>query len=554
MEIQSEHLRVRQVLHATDPYSGLLLKDAQIDIQGWHSSDPIFARLVAEVRPTRIIEVGTWKGASAIGMAKLTKEHGLKTEIVCIDTWLGALEFWTSHDDPTRYGSLMLRNGYPAVYYTFAANVVLSGHADSITPFPQTSLNGARWFGLHGLQADLIYIDGSHEEADVLADVIAFWQVLRPGGVIFGDDFSGAWPSVVRAVRSFAQHNGLRLEEENEFWIIRKPAVASGNPIMRPESSIQTTRPVLLVHAAESARSKVTPFVERLGYHFVDLPEIGSSLRAGSALWIPPGGQIHDEENEEILTEDAQSLFWVEQSPSAESTHDWWCRWNQSFNQRGGGDRVVALHPYQPLLAQRHRCELLCRRLGVDLSSIQLVDSSAPCIPAPVSPGPGDHGFDAQLEMLIRLGISPQEFFSFTTLHRIEVRSSDIHFEKPAGAIFEPYSPSHFLLHPPEQGHGWMRLYFRDLELGSYRFFMATLSLPSVQAPSVRFQWCVFTTDGMELQRSEIVLEAGETRSWVVPLPERVPANCVALLATRVEGSLSNAFAWATWRDPILFS
>ena len=36
---------------------------------------------------------------------------------------------------------------------------------------------------------DLIYIDGSHEAPDVLADAVLAFQLLRPGGVMIFDDY-----------------------------------------------------------------------------------------------------------------------------------------------------------------------------------------------------------------------------------------------------------------------------------------------------------------------------------------------------------------------------
>lgn len=36
---------------------------------------------------------------------------------------------------------------------------------------------------------DLIYIDGSHEAADVLADAVLAWPLLKPGGLLGFDDY-----------------------------------------------------------------------------------------------------------------------------------------------------------------------------------------------------------------------------------------------------------------------------------------------------------------------------------------------------------------------------
>lgn len=216
-------LPVRERLFSTDPYTDFSETAFELDLHGWGSEHPVFRQVLAEVRPTRIIEVGTWKGASAVHMARCVRELALETEIVCVDTWMGAVEFWNDKQDRERYLSLKLKNGYPSVYYQFLANVVLSGFRGVITPFPQTSQIAARWFRNHGVSADVIYIDGSHEEEDVLADLRAYWPLLNAKGILFGDDFDEIWPGVRSAVRRFCREYNLTEEIRDGKWIVRKP-------------------------------------------------------------------------------------------------------------------------------------------------------------------------------------------------------------------------------------------------------------------------------------------------------------------------------------------
>ena len=216
--------RIRNLIHRVDPYEGFDVGGRTPDLQGWGSQAPIFEEVISQVRPSLILEVGTWKGASAIHMATLCKKHGLhETRIVCVDTWLGALEFWLNHEDADRYGSLRLRNGYPSVYETFLANVVLSGHQDMIVPFPVPSGLAARFFQIHGVQFPLIYIDASHEYEDVRSDLDHFWKCVAPGGRMFGDDFSVYWPGVVRAVMEFSERVHVPYTHGDSKWQISRP-------------------------------------------------------------------------------------------------------------------------------------------------------------------------------------------------------------------------------------------------------------------------------------------------------------------------------------------
>jgi hypothetical protein len=193
-------------------YEGIKPSGAET-IQGWNSNNPAFRELIEKKRPKVIIEVGTWLGASAINMAAICKELGLGTKIYCVDTWLGAEEFWTSMAG-TQERDLKQRNGYPTVYWDFLANVVEHGHKETIVPIPNTSRIGSLILQKNGILADLVYIDGSHLYEDVKADIASYKTLLAPEGVMFGDDID--WPSVRAAVsESFANQHECR----GPFWV-----------------------------------------------------------------------------------------------------------------------------------------------------------------------------------------------------------------------------------------------------------------------------------------------------------------------------------------------
>ena len=99
------------------------------------------------------------------------------------------------------------------------------GCQDYIVPFPNTSLIGARWFAKQKLQADVIYVDGSHEEDDVYLDLKSYWPILRPGGVLFGDDWNTTWYGVICAVNRFARERSLEIHHTPNRWILHKPGL-----------------------------------------------------------------------------------------------------------------------------------------------------------------------------------------------------------------------------------------------------------------------------------------------------------------------------------------
>ena len=215
---QSPAADVMKLLHRTNPYADFDFRSHPLDAHGWGGQSPAFRELIARKRPRLIVEVGTWKGASALEMAAATRDLGLATQIVCVDTWLGALEFWNDHNDPERYLSLRLRHGYPSVYYQFLANVCHGGFQDRIVPFPQTASTAALWFRAHGIKAELIYVDASHEEEDVYQDLANYWDILDAGGILFGDDYS--WDGVRLAVERFAAEEGRKVSFVADKWLL----------------------------------------------------------------------------------------------------------------------------------------------------------------------------------------------------------------------------------------------------------------------------------------------------------------------------------------------
>ena len=202
-------------LHATNPYLNFPIGLYPTpEIIGWHSNSPMFERLVMEVRPRLIIEVGTWLGASAITMARAAEKHGLDCNILCIDTWLGALDHFQ-----TDYLRLRRENGYPSVYKQFMANVIHEGLQRRIIPFPQTSIIAARWLTSRNVAADMVYIDASHDYEDVLADIESYAKLVRPGGVLFGDDIG--IDGVRLALHEWCQKNDKLVEVYAEKWVMR---------------------------------------------------------------------------------------------------------------------------------------------------------------------------------------------------------------------------------------------------------------------------------------------------------------------------------------------
>lgn len=187
-----------------------------VDLQSWPSHEsPVFADLINELKPKTIIEVGSWKGVSALVMAELSTPYG--THVHCVDSFLGSQEHFITGQDKLPRDAW----GYPQLFHQFLTNVKDSGYADRITPHPMTSTDGAKWLKHLGITATLVYIDGDHGMNGCYNDMNAYWPLVEPGGVMFGDDIN-VFEGVKCAVTRFAIEREVRAGIIGPFWVIKK--------------------------------------------------------------------------------------------------------------------------------------------------------------------------------------------------------------------------------------------------------------------------------------------------------------------------------------------
>jgi hypothetical protein len=67
---------------------------------------------------------------------------------------------------------------------------------------------------------DWIYIDADH--SDLYNDLTYWFDQVRPGGVIMGDDLCDAYPLIETALRSFCDEHNLKFKKFHVQWWIRK--------------------------------------------------------------------------------------------------------------------------------------------------------------------------------------------------------------------------------------------------------------------------------------------------------------------------------------------
>lgn len=150
----------------------------------------LFDQYIDELKPSLIVEVGTWFGASAIHMTKSALKHTDKFEMICVDTWLGSCEHWT--DD---LGKRI--NGIPITYQQFMSNIIHEQLQDFVIPLPIDSINGYHVLMDRYIIPDLIYVDAGHQYQSAKYDIDLYSDLLRKDGVLIMDDID--YPPVFKA-------------------------------------------------------------------------------------------------------------------------------------------------------------------------------------------------------------------------------------------------------------------------------------------------------------------------------------------------------------------
>lgn len=198
---------LEKLFFGRDPLKDFPQDRFDADLQGWHSDHPYLTRAIREVKPAIVVEVGVWKGASVVTMAREIQRLGLDAVVIAIDTWLGSSEhyLWEKF-----LPDLDFEFGYPRLYHKFANNICKEGLTDQVVPLPLDSINAFQLLKARGIRPDVLHIDAGHDYQSVATDLRAWWPQLNNGGVLIGDDYFkkplvgvGKWPQVRQAFDEF---------------------------------------------------------------------------------------------------------------------------------------------------------------------------------------------------------------------------------------------------------------------------------------------------------------------------------------------------------------
>lgn len=154
------------------------------------------------VNVRKILEIGSWEGRSATWFLETYPD----ASIVCVDTFRGSEEHAGLDVD--------------AVKRRFLNNTEIFGERVVLREGESSKV----LFGLQPESFDVVYVDGSHAEHDVLMDLVMAFGLLKEGGVMLVDDYAhpefyGVTAAVHAFVRAFASSPVKPLVVLDEYQI-----------------------------------------------------------------------------------------------------------------------------------------------------------------------------------------------------------------------------------------------------------------------------------------------------------------------------------------------
>lgn len=176
--------------------------------------------------PRLALEVGSYVGHGACRLGQYLKQH--HGVLLCVDTWCGDVNMWLGEAFASTMGK---EDGNPQLYHHFMRRILANKLEDTVIPVRVSSIVAARMFRVMGYTFDFVYLDSAHEAGETFMEMNLYFDLLRPGGVLLGDDFFG-FPAVNYDVRKFVEFKKLdaHIMADRDTWIIQKPKESFSAP------------------------------------------------------------------------------------------------------------------------------------------------------------------------------------------------------------------------------------------------------------------------------------------------------------------------------------
>ncbi len=174
----------------------------------WNGYYHVLPNLIRKFGLKRGIEIGVSTGGHSHALLKNTDIEKLYS----IDPYTNNTTFHLSGRDYV-YDVMFYRVKYRLGQYGQRSELIRAYSADVINLFKDNDF-------------DFVFVDGSHEYEYVKKDLVLYYEKVRPGGIMAGDDYNTGFMGVPRAVNEFFNDKGVEIHldvDQPRIWWVQKP-------------------------------------------------------------------------------------------------------------------------------------------------------------------------------------------------------------------------------------------------------------------------------------------------------------------------------------------
>lgn len=131
-----------------------------------------------------ILEIGCFEGRSTVWFIENILKHHPEACIESVDPWKGS----SDSKGITDWDEIKAR-------WEFNTSLAAKESLVDKVCIGQNAMTSREFFSNEKAEFDLIYVDGSHEKADVAFDLFNAWDCLKSGGTLVADDYEWPGPS-----------------------------------------------------------------------------------------------------------------------------------------------------------------------------------------------------------------------------------------------------------------------------------------------------------------------------------------------------------------------
>ena len=193
------------------------------EIPGWFIYKPLYDTMV-ETAPfnSTFVEVGAWFGKSTNYLAGKIKESKKNIHFTTIDTFKG------TQTEDLHLNIVDTFNG--DIFYEFIDNTIISNNYGTFDIIKDESKHASTQFANQSI--DYIMIDGGHAYDEVMDDIKVWYNKVKPGGIISGDDYN-----IFQGVNDAVHEYFYNQFDKSYFrcWVRKKPRIQIKHLLTRPE-------------------------------------------------------------------------------------------------------------------------------------------------------------------------------------------------------------------------------------------------------------------------------------------------------------------------------